>query len=149
MHKRSLGMSVYRFLGNPPRGIPGYGFPAAGTSALLAFPDSDNRVSASRRLVHQAGFPPLEILPPFRIIGIGITLQLCITGNFSIRQPLDRKQFHSALLVERCGKNPCPAPVSVEILFDYPPFPFRRMSPERPLQKFLVDVEVHLLENPA
>lgn len=81
MHKRSLGMSVYRFLGNPPRGIPGYGFPAAGTSALLAFPDSDNRVSASRRLEHQAGFPPLEILPPFRIIGIGITFQLCITGN--------------------------------------------------------------------
>lgn len=72
MHERSLGMAVYHFLGHPPRGIPGNGFTAVRTFTLLAFPDTDNRVSTFRGLEHQTGFPFLEILLPIRVIRICI-----------------------------------------------------------------------------
>lgn len=147
MHEHSLGFTVNHFFGYPPRSIPGNGFPTVGTFSLLAFPNTDYRIPTFCRLEHQTGFPFFKILCPIWVVGVCITFKLCIAGNFSIRQPLNRVQFLPTVLVERCGENPRPAPVFMEISLCYPPFPFRWMSSERPLQKFLVDMEVHFLEH--
>ena len=93
MHEHSLGFTVNHFFGYPPRSIPGNGFPTVGTFSLLAFPNTDYRIPTFCRLEHQTGFPFFKILCPIWVVGVCITFKLCIAGNFSIRQPLNRVQF--------------------------------------------------------